>query len=100
MADTKKLEVNPERPKAPEGFWSLPGGASGLQGSVDGVLAAIDAQADIPAHDKVSLKERIKAHLDGIDHNFVTVHAHAQRRDDASGRHSILNSDILSKKTV
>ena len=99
--DEKKLPVvNPVRPKPDEGFWSLNGDKGALHGSVDGVLAAIDAQADIPAHDKVSLKERIKAHLDGIDHNFVTVHAHAQRRDDASGRHSILNSDILSKKTV
>ena len=100
MTDTKNVEVKPELPPAPDGFWSLPGDAAGLAGSVDGVLTVIAGMTEVPEHDKASLRERIKAHLDGTDHNFVVVHAHAQRRDDAAGRHSLLVSDILSRKTV
>jgi len=100
MNDSEKTTVNPELPPPAPGFWSLPGGAGGLSGSVDGVLAVIADLKNVPAHDKASLAERIKAHLDGTDHNFVKVHAHAQMRDDAGGRHSILVSDILSKKAL
>lgn len=99
-AEQKITVANQERPKPDSGFWSLPGGAGGISGSVAGILALIDTLADVPPHDKTSLQERIAAHLDGTDHNFVIIHAHAQRRDDSGTRHSLLTSDILSKKIV
>jgi len=54
-----------------EGWWNLPD----LEGSVAGVAAAIDANADIPKHWKEAIKAEITAKC-GSDFNFVYVDAH------------------------
>lgn len=92
--------ILPKNPVLPDGFWSMPGGAAGLRGSVEGVTKAIDELADVPAHSKTALKEQLASHLDGTDHNFVVIHAHAVCRDDDSGYHSIVNFEISSSKSL
>lgn len=86
--------------KPPEGFWSFGEGNGGGAGSADGIVKAIDAQADIPQHAKAALKAFIAAELDGTSLNFITVHAHQQRRDDGLGRHTVWTFSVDARKSL
>ena len=91
----------PDRNARPEGFWSIPGGLDGISGSVAGVNAAIDALENIPAHQKLVLKEEITALLEGTDFNYVKVLARAAVNDAPDRRHIVGHFDIMvSKKNL
>jgi hypothetical protein len=101
MAEEKKQTVvAPERPKPEPGFWSLPAGADGLHGSPESVLKAIAGFEDVPPHAKAALKDFIATELEGTTLNSITVHAHAQRRDDERGRHTLWTFALDGKKTL
>ena len=82
------------------GFWSLPGGMDGLHGSVDGVLDAIKAFTEIPEHSKTAIIEQIASHLEGTDHNYITIHAHAQGKHDGKTKHSMIGFEVASRRTL
>jgi hypothetical protein len=97
MSDPIPTQVNPIRPPLPAGFWSMPGGRSGLQGKPELVYDAINA-LQIPDGDKSALIAKIKSEIDGTEFNYVTVHATQTRQDSADSRDTILSMQITSTK--
>jgi hypothetical protein len=86
--------------KSPDGFWSLPGGRSGMQGSTEGVMKAIDGLDNIPPHWKTAIKEAIQAEVSSGDFNWVVLHANAVRHETDGYRRSIGGFDIECSKKL
>jgi len=80
--------------------WILPGGRSGMQGTATAVLAAIAGDPTIPPHAKNALTEAIAAHLEGSDHNFITLHANITRHRDHEHAHNFVNYSLSSSKKL
>lgn len=106
--DTETLPPNPAEkiiipnPNArPDGFWSLPGGKDGIQGTPEGVCRAIDALEDVPRHAKTALKEKIASALEDTDFNYVKILARSAVNDTAGSYRVIGHEDIeVSKKNL
>lgn len=86
------------KPQPPEGFWALPGGRGGFSGTIAGVSTALDSLPEVPAHAKAALKSFISAQVAGTDANYVTVHAHAQRRADGTTSNAVITIQIETSK--
>ena len=66
-----KPTARQDKPQKPPGWWSLPD----LSGSLAGVLAAVEAASDVPAHWREAIKIELSARCSG-DNNFVWLDAH------------------------
>ena len=89
----------PEKPKF-NGFWQLPGGANGLQGTPAAVAKAIDDDQTIPEHGKIALKSAIAALLEGSENNFIIVHAIATRQTRGTEQHDVVTMDIRASQKL
>jgi hypothetical protein len=93
MAETvKKADLTP-----PKGFWMLPGGKDGLQGTPEGVRRALEAHP-MPEHDRKALLEKIAAELDGKDFNWLHIYGTQTRHETESGADTILSLHIKTSK--
>ena len=81
-----------------DGFWSLPGGAEGVCGSVAGVTAAIGALEKVPIHHRDVIKAEIAALTEGTDFNYVKVLARAVVNKTESHNHIVGHFEIVASK--
>ena len=82
----------------PYGFWSLPGGANGIEGSVSGVIAVIDSLANVPDYQKQALKAGIAKLIEETDFNYVKVLAREAANKTETSYRVIGHFDIEASK--